>query len=533
MKRLICYAHFDANGIVRPFVLHALQVIQPLCVDLIFISNSPLTDQDRAQLSKSCSTIIVNNNTGYDFYMWKLGLESVELSLYDEVVLMNSSVFGPLFDMDAAFVQMSQLSCDFWGITECFQIQPHIQTYFLVFNQKVIRSEAFQSFWHGVLPYKNKMQVIQSYEVGLTQWLVESGFQAGVLCPFDRIGEFCTAAGKRLRRKDNASVKFAVELLEAGSPFLKRDAVRNCKVKMDIVVPLVQKLGYPAPLMTDEKQYAAVQSCPVCGTTGRLWRKGVRNFTNLHDTERYDYFRCTSKACGIVWLKDSNQTARSIVAPENAKDEKTLGAICSVGEIYKAQSNLLLIVGTDITHNDDICVSSSKVFLAKATADGGIEVLYPSNHSGEYDAVIILNVLEHVHNPGQLLKNVHPYLKPGGTLYIETLNADSLVGRVFQGYWSYLLAPYVRHLFSGQVLNSLLVSCGFAEVKVASHFNRTIRSISTNLDLLRNKRISQKQFSMIITRRKLNNVNCSTLFNKFIPSWGVTLCVAACKMKDE
>ncbi len=532
MKRLICYAHFDANGRVRPFVLHALQVMQHLCVDLIFISNSPLTDQDRAQLSKSCSTIIVNNNTGYDFYMWKLGLKSVELSLYDQVVLMNSSVFGPLFDMDAAFVQMSQLSCDFWGITECFQMQPHIQTYFLVFNQKVIRSEAFQSFWHGVLPYTNKMQVIQSYEVGLTQWLVESGFQAGVLCPFDRIGEFCTAAGKRLRRKDNASVKFAVELLEAGSPFLKRDAVRNRKVKMDIVVPLVQKMGYPVALMRDEEQHAAVQSCPVCGTTGRLWRKGVRNFTNLHDTERYDYFRCTSKACGIVWLKDSSPTARSIVAPENAKDEKTLGAI-DTNFSSLSQLGQIMIVESALSSNNPIRMNSSSTFWVKPTETGELEAQFPLMPKREYDSVIILNALEHVHNPGQLLKNVHPYLKPGGTLYIETLNADSLVGRVFQGYWSYLLAPYVRHLFSGQVLNSLLVSCGFAEVKVASHFNRTIRSISTSLDLLRNKRISQKQISVIMIPAKVNSVRSSTLFNKFIPSWGVTLCVAACKMKDE
>jgi hypothetical protein len=530
MKRLVCYAHFDGNGQVRPFVLHALKLMVPLCLDLVFVSNSPLTDHDLALLSKSCSNIIVNNNTGYDFYMWKLGLESVDLSIYDEVMLMNSSVFGPLFDMDSVFVQMSQLPCDFWGITECFQMQPHLQTYFLVFNKKIIVSDAFKIFWCGILPYTNKMQVIQSYEVGLTQWLVESGFKPGVLCPFDSIGRLCTAAGKRLRRKDNTSVKFALELLEAGSPFLKRDAVRNRKVAIDMVMPLLQKMGYPTALI-DEKYCTIDQSCPVCGAVGRLWRRGVRNFISLHDTERYDYLRCTSKACGIVWLKDSGQTARSIVVPEIPKDEKALGTVYAVRENSQAQSDMLLITNTDIIRYGDICVSNSKVFLAKVTDDGGIEVLCPSSPSGEYDAVIIKSCLEQVHDPGRLLKNAYCYLKPGGTLYVETLNSDSVVGGIFQGYWSCLHAPYARYLFSYSVLHSLLVSSGYESIEVVSQFSHVWQSVFASFEAIRNKRISLASMPVIFPLNKAENSKCATLLSKFIPSWGETLCAVARRVK--
>jgi hypothetical protein len=530
MKRLVCYAHFDGKSQVRPFVLHALQVMAPLCIDLVFISNSSLADHDRALLSKSCSNIIVNNNTGYDFYMWKLGLESVDLSLYDEVVLMNSSVFGPLFDMEEAFLRMGQLPCDFWGITECFQMQPHLQTYFLVFNKKVIASDAFKAFWCGILPYINKMQVIQSYEVGLTQWLVESGFQPGVLCPFDSIGEFCTAAGKRLRRKDNASVKFAAELLEAGSPFLKRDAVRNRKVAIDLVLPLVQKRGYPTTLI-DEKQNTADQSCPVCGSSGRLWRKGVRNFTGLHDTERYDYLRCTSNKCGMVWLKAVGQSVRFMVAPVNVNDNK-MTEIDSIESAFQTQSDLLLIVGGDISSYGSSNVSSSRVFFAKATDTGEVETLSSSTPKGGYDVVILMNALEQVHDSKQLLKSVCCLLKPGGMLYVETLNADSLVGALFQGYWSCLRAPYVRRLFSDRVLHSLLASRGFEGVQVTSHFRLTSQSVFASFEAVRTKRVSPKLMTALKPRWRTGGIRFSTLVNKLIPSWGETWCVVARKRKD-
>jgi len=530
MKKLVCYAHFDGKGQVRPFVQHALQMIRPCCADLVFVSNSPLTDQDQALLAASATHVIVNNNTGYDFYMWKLGLESVDLSLYDEVILMNSSVFGPLFTMEPVFSAMAAVACDFWGITECFQMQPHIQSYFLVFRKAMVRSEAFRLFWNSVLPYTNKLQVIQSYEVGLTQWFVESGFRAGVYCCFEQIGLLCRNAGKRLRRKDNTSVKFALELLQAGSPFLKRDAVRNRKVAMDMVMPLLQKMGYPTALMTDEEHHAAVQSCPVCGTFGRLWRRGVKNFISLHDTERYDYLRCTSKACGIVWLKDAGHTARFVVAPEVPKGEKTFGADAA-GEDSRAQSDLLLVVGADIVRHDNICESPSRVFLAQTTDAGEIETMGSSTPSGKYDTVILKSCLEEVRDPCKLLKNVYCYLKPGGMLYVETLNADSVVGVIFKGYWSCLRAPYVRHLFSDSILHSLLVSSGYESIEVVSQFSCVWQSVVASFEAIRNKRISPVLMPSILPLNKALNRKHANLLSSFIPSWGETLCAVARRVK--
>ena len=119
MKRLLCYAHFDEGGEVKDFVRHALDAMESVCSTLIFVSNSPIPDADRVLLEKSCQHVIAKENVGYDFHMWQLGLELEDFTEYDEVVLMNSSIYGPILPIGDVFREMEPRRCDFWGITEC------------------------------------------------------------------------------------------------------------------------------------------------------------------------------------------------------------------------------------------------------------------------------------------------------------------------------------------------------------------------------------------------------------------------------
>jgi len=499
MKRLLCYAHFDANGQVRPFVKHALQAMSGLCADTIFISNSPLTDGDRNELSTLCSRVLVNNNTGYDFYMWKLGLEAADLSGYDEVVLMNSSVYGPLFNMEDVFNRMDKLDCDFWGITECFQMQPHIQSYFLVFHKNVVSSLAFLNFWGGILPYENKLQVIQSYEVGLTQWLVESGFKPGVLCPLEQLGNYCRKKGKRVRKKDNASVKHAAELLHIGNPFLKRDAVRNRKVDMTAVMPFLQRYGYPEHLINEHSQQKTLK-CPLCNSPGKLAYKGVRDFQNLHDNNRYDYCRCSSAACGVLWRTDANVIEpASAVAPVR-KEQPALNDAILPSALKRLSPGTILEIGCgtgerllklreqgwDVTgHAEDTAtaerLSSLNIrFMQQPASDASTE-------SGLFDCILVTQGLEQTIDPQAFLAGCHRMLKQGGLLLLRTPNANSLLLRIFQTYWFGFNAP--RHLIihTSRSLKRVLKSTGFEVTSLkTSSINSNIFALHS-IDALLNK----------------------------------------------
>lgn len=513
MKRLLCYAHFGEDRQVKPFVKHALQAVSTLCTDMVFVSNSPITDADRNELSALCSHIKVNDNVGYDFYMWKLGMEAVDLSGYDEVVLMNSSVFGPLFKMEDAFQRMDRLDCDFWGITECFQMQPHIQSYFLVFSKQVISSLAFRKFWESILPYTNKLQVIQSYEVGLTQWLLESGFRPGVLCSFQEIGSQCMINGKSLRKKDNTSVKHALELLKSGSPFLKRDAVRNRKVDMAEVLALVREYSYPAELI-DERKTPQCVVCPNCGASTHKRHKGVRNFSNLNDNNRYDYLACNDSGCGTVWITnpaDAKLGAVAYLADHNdalyIADNMAPGIFrktCLMmlrplaqfvkgpsgralsknwAEFTNVQDSRILVAGVLLPEETELLRQSCGQIVFVNDISVPLSENLASYEKDGFDLIILAGMAEKFISLSVLLQECNRILGAKGHLLLRSPNAGALTRTIFQGYWAGLNAPDTVALHPLKSLKKQLLASGFvvrqARTSVLQTEARVINSINT------------------------------------------------------
>lgn len=494
MKRLLCYAHFDGKGEVKPFVKHALNAMQSYCATTIFVSNSPVLENDKVELLTICSQVLTNNNTGYDFYMWKFALEKADLSLYDEVILMNSSVYGPVSDMGSVFAEMEGLECDFWGITECFQMQPHIQSYFLVFRRRVIESYVFRNFWDGVLPYVNKLQVIQSYEVGLTQWLLESGFKPGVFCAFEKLGSYCQTTGKRLRRKDNTSVKHALELLNIGNPFLKRDAVRNRKVDMEKVMPYLRQHAYPTGLI-NEQTLQVEKHCPLCGAAGTIYRKGVKDFIWLHNIERYDYYRCKSSACGVVWLDGEILNHLPLVAYPQRQPELQPTKLQFPAAMKKCEPGNILILGCD--NDDSWCRfdKSGQEAPGHATVsfgvhdESGVKIFSPGASTGEalYDRILITQGFEMSADPLKRLAEYNRLLKPGGSLYLQTPNIKSFLSFLFNIYWYGLNAPRAKLLYNRKALKNLLSTSGFIDVKVTTNIARTNKYAWHSFNIIRNK----------------------------------------------
>lgn len=55
----------------------------------------------------------------------------------------------------------------------------------------------------------------------------------------------------------------------------------------------------------------------------------------------------------------------------------------------------------------------------------------------KFDLIILLDVLEHIKNPNELIRLVKYYLKPNGVLIIGTGNIDSFNARLSGKYWGY------------------------------------------------------------------------------------------------
>lgn len=277
MRRLVIFSHFDTDDIIDNYVVNYLNALHAISCDIIFVSTSQLADKELERVSDVCISMICRQNIGYDFMSYKTGLfeSGINLKAYDEIVICNDSVYGPFSDLLHIFDSMSIKRCDFWGITTTREKSPHLQSFFIVFKRNIFQSEAFRDFFTNITVLNNKKTIIESYEIGLTNWFVSQGFIYDSYCKqvsfFARLKAFLHSftSLKKLSPKSvrnrfskivildelNPTIFYWKELLQQDGPFLKIELLRKNPLKMKSTASILRyvknKTQYPTTLIQE------------------------------------------------------------------------------------------------------------------------------------------------------------------------------------------------------------------------------------------------------------------------------------------
>jgi hypothetical protein len=116
-------------------------------------------------------------NGGLDFGLWSRALKeyNLEIGQFDSVCLVNDSChclksLKPLNDLKKEY--------PFWGITDSLEFKHHIQSYFLVINgnQNIKLLIVFFQM-HSFETFKDRDEIIQKGEIGLSQFFVSKGIK--------------------------------------------------------------------------------------------------------------------------------------------------------------------------------------------------------------------------------------------------------------------------------------------------------------------------------------------------------------------
>lgn len=237
MKRLLIYAHYDKDGVVRRYVESGLAAMRNDVSAIVFVTTAKLAGAEKEKIRPLAERWMEVDNIGYDFFSWRTGILSVEgeLGNYDELVLVNSSVIGPVFPLANVFGKMWRSAADFWGMTESLEITPHLQSYFLVFRKRLVGDPAFIDYWRNLLPLPDRQDVINEYELKLTAYFTERGFKA------DRFIQSSDIRRANLRywfsgfRPElNPTLMYPLELLKLKMPFVKIQLLRDNPHHVDL-----------------------------------------------------------------------------------------------------------------------------------------------------------------------------------------------------------------------------------------------------------------------------------------------------------
>jgi lipopolysaccharide biosynthesis protein len=228
-NNLLLFVHFDRDNIVSRNDLDYLKALKAVAKEIVFISNSGLSENELSKVSALASKIVLRENTGYDFGAWKqviLSLEKSELEEYDHLILVNNSCYGPYRNLTNMFAEMSKKGSDFWGISlfpylsdgsfiGSSYISEHLQSFFLVFTRKSFMHQAFLDFWRNIGLYNKMEDVIKYGESVLTKKLADAGLTYSVLVP--ESADLCGYLGDY-----SLPYKYPYQMLVAGMPFLKK-----------------------------------------------------------------------------------------------------------------------------------------------------------------------------------------------------------------------------------------------------------------------------------------------------------------------
>ena len=218
--RCCIFAHYDPQGVIDPYVVEYLRRLRALDADIVFVTTSDtLAPEETGKISALCRDIIQRVNVSLDFGSWHLGIRLLgdTLASYRQLILANDSVYGPFRPLAPIFQEMEARQLDFWGMTESNERGPHIQSYFLVFEQSALQSAFFRRFWSSFRHQWRKRRLIGKYEVGLSRRARRAGMRIGSWLIPEQVG----SGGQ------NPTLFFWQKLIrDFGYPFLKTEILK-------------------------------------------------------------------------------------------------------------------------------------------------------------------------------------------------------------------------------------------------------------------------------------------------------------------
>ena len=236
MNRGLVYFHFDPHHQVRDYVVAALSSLRPHANHILLVSNSPISEVDRARLATCCDEILPRPNEGLDAGAYRAGLEHLgweRLADFDELILTNHTYYAPLRPWEEVLTRAAGWGdISFWGMTEHATMRPHpflaqrelprhLQSHWIAVRRRLLTDPAFREYWEQMPPISSYRDSIQWHESRFTGHFAELGHTWQVAFPVDRY------------RSENPAIEEAPALLADGCPLLKRRALFHDPLHQD------------------------------------------------------------------------------------------------------------------------------------------------------------------------------------------------------------------------------------------------------------------------------------------------------------
>ena len=184
----LIYAHYDADNIVKDYVIQTIKTFRYFGYNILFFTASQrLKNVDVLP----CNVFYINNDgAGTDWKIWLHGCNYLlkNNTNYSHVFLLNDSIVLPINGLVnfGKTIQQMRATSDFWGHWESNEVEWHIVGTPIEFKYNMIQEVTV--FIKNTIPLcSNKTDYILNLEVKFAKYLVDKGYKWNTVIKFKDI----------------------------------------------------------------------------------------------------------------------------------------------------------------------------------------------------------------------------------------------------------------------------------------------------------------------------------------------------------
>ncbi|HFR3349840.1 TPA: rhamnan synthesis F family protein, partial [Streptococcus suis] len=225
-NRYLIYTIYEHQSSLQDYKVIFLEALAKISRDVLIVVNGKLPQADINRLAQF-GKVLERDNEGYDVAAFRHGIIHTgkeALQQYNQLILVNDTNIGPFRDLEEVFSEFNSDQLDFWGISmgeeqldftgynPYGKIPKHLQSYFVVIENSLLRYEGFYDYWEKLSDTDSRNKAIGKHETVFAKYFYDRGFKYDALIK---------------DTKDSALYIHPFKLLKQGCPLVKYSAFRN------------------------------------------------------------------------------------------------------------------------------------------------------------------------------------------------------------------------------------------------------------------------------------------------------------------